>query len=132
MENAIKIDGLPKNLDFTNTVTKCNNKYAHEERGKEIKRIFNEDKDWDKNLKKRRLIVKEVVTWHNNASIMTTYKDGKHKWLDKYMICEKELYTMRNILYMDRITTACTTYKDEHIEHLQEEEEEESGSEDDG
>ena len=27
---------------------------------------------------------------------------------------------MRNILYMDHIATACSVYRDEHMEHLEE------------
>ena len=73
MVDAIKIDGLLKNPKFAEIITKCKNKYAQEEKVKDIKRVFNEDKDWDKNLKKMIVNVQEVVFWHNNVSIMATY-----------------------------------------------------------
>ena len=44
-----------KYLDFTEIITM--NKYAHKEKRKEIKCLFNEDKDWDKNIKKKRMVV---------------------------------------------------------------------------
>ena len=61
------------------------------------------------------------------------YKDGKAKWLERYLTCEKELYSMQNVLYMDCIAIACSVYRDEHMEHLDEQdddkEEEESDEE---
>ena len=48
------------------------------------------------------------------------YKDRKAKWLERYLSCKKELNTIRNVLYMDRTTTACSVYRGEHMEHLEE------------
>ena len=65
------------------------------------------------------------------------YKEGKAKWLERYLACEKDLYSMRNVLYMDRIATACSVYRGEHMEHLDdqdddgEEEESDKGNEED-
>ena len=73
MVNAIKVDRLPQNPDFAEIIIRCKNKYAQDDKGKDIKRVFNEEKDWKKNLKKRAHVVQEVVYWHNNVSIMVTY-----------------------------------------------------------
>ena len=157
MVDAIKVDGLPQNPDFADFIIRSKNKYAQDDKGKNIMCLFNKDKDWKKNLKKRVRVVQEVVSWHNNLSIMNTYvilltslpfqyvysilmkyilfstiltsslfhfllilryKEGKAKWLERYLACEKDLYSMRNVLYMDRIATACTIYRGEHMEHL--------------
>ena len=40
--------------------------------------------------------------------------------MERYLTYEKELYSMRNILYMDRIATACCIYRGKHMEHLDE------------
>ena len=45
MIDAIKVDGLPQNPDFAEIITKCKNKYAQDDKGKDIKRVFNEEKD---------------------------------------------------------------------------------------
>ena len=73
MVDAIKVDGLSQNPDFAEIITRCKNKYAQDDKGKDIKRLFNEENDWKKNLKKRACVVQEVVSWHNNMSIMVTY-----------------------------------------------------------
>ena len=73
MVDAIKVDGLPQNLDFAKIITRCKSKYAQEDKKKDIKHVFNEKKDWKKNLKKRAHFVKKVVFWHNNVSTMATY-----------------------------------------------------------
>ena len=73
MVDAIKVNGLPQNPDFAEIIIRCKIKYAHDDKGKDIKRVFNEDKDWKKNLKKRAHVVQEVVSWHNNVSIMVIY-----------------------------------------------------------
>ena len=73
MVDAIKVDGLSQNPDFAEIITTCKTKYTQDDKGKDIKCVFNEDKDWKKNLKKRAHIVQEVVSWHNNVSIMITY-----------------------------------------------------------
>ena len=73
MVDAIKVDGLPQNPNFAEIITRCKSKYAQDEKGKDIKCLFNEEKDWKKNLKKRVRVVQDVVSWHNNLSIMTTY-----------------------------------------------------------
>ena len=51
MVNAIKVDGHPKNLDFAEVITKCKNKYTQEE--KEIKHVFNDNKDQNKISRKK-------------------------------------------------------------------------------
>ena len=48
------------------------------------------------------------------------YKEEKAKWLERYLSCKKELYTMKNVLYIDHIATVCSVYKDEHMKHLEE------------
>ena len=73
MVDAIKVDGLPQNPNFAEIITTCKSKYAQDDKGKDIKRLFNEEKDWKKNLKKRARVVQDIVSWHNNLSIMTTY-----------------------------------------------------------
>ena len=73
MVDAIKVDGLPQNPDFVENITSCKSKYAQDDKGKDIKRLFNEEKDWKKNLKKRAHVVQDIVSWYNNLSIMTTY-----------------------------------------------------------
>ena len=73
MVDAIKVDRLPQNPDFTKIITRCKTKYAQDDKGKDIKHVFNEDKDSKKNLKKKVHVVQEVVSWHNNVSIMVTY-----------------------------------------------------------
>ena len=73
MVDAIKVDGLPQNPDFAEIITRCKSKYAQDDKGKDIKRLFSEEKDWKKNLKKRTRVVQEVVSWLNNMSIMITY-----------------------------------------------------------
>jgi hypothetical protein len=45
--------------------------------------------------------------------------------MEKYLACERELYALKNVLYMDRIAAACTVYAGEHMEHLDEGGEEE-------
>ena len=45
--------------------------------------------------------------------------------MEKYLACERELYALKNVLYMDRIAAACTIYAREHMEHLDEGGEEE-------
>ena len=72
MVDAIKIDGLLQNPDFAEIITKYKSKYVQDDKRKDIKPVFNEEKDWKKNLKKRAHIVQEVVSWHNNVSIMAT------------------------------------------------------------
>ena len=73
MMDAIKIDGLPQNPDFAKIITIYKSKYAQDNKRKDIKRLFNEEKDYKKNLKKRARGVQEVVSWHNNVSIMVTH-----------------------------------------------------------
>ena len=50
MVDAIKVDGLPQNPNFAEIIIKCKSKYAQEDKGKDIKRVFNEEKDSKKNL----------------------------------------------------------------------------------
>ena len=57
MVNAIKVNGLPQNPNFAKIITKCKSKYAQDDKGKDIKHLFNEEKDWKKNLKKRARVV---------------------------------------------------------------------------
>ena len=52
MVDAIKVDGLLRNSDFAKNITRCKSKYAQDDKKKDIKRMFNEEKDWKKNLKK--------------------------------------------------------------------------------
>ena len=40
--------------------------------------------------------------------------------MERYLTCEKDLYSMRNVLYMDHIATACSVYRGEHMKHLDE------------
>jgi hypothetical protein len=58
MVNAIKCDGLSFNPDLVETITKSKNKHVDEEI---LKEIFNERRHWEKNLKKRTAIIKEVM-----------------------------------------------------------------------
>ena len=55
--NTIKVDEISWNLKFVEAITKNKNKRTHEEKVKEMKSLSNEQKDWDKNLKKTRYIV---------------------------------------------------------------------------
>ena len=73
MVDAIKVDGLPFNPDFAELITNCKSKFAQKNKEKDIQRLLNEEKDWNKNLKKRTRVVQDIVLWHNNLSIMTTY-----------------------------------------------------------
>ena len=73
MVDAIKVDRLPQNPDFAELITSCKSKFTQEDKGKDIQRLFNEEKDWKKNLKKRTRVVQDIVSWHNNLSIMTMY-----------------------------------------------------------
>ena len=45
MVDAIKVDGLPQNPDFVKIITKYKSKYTQDNKGKDIKRVFNEEKD---------------------------------------------------------------------------------------
>ena len=57
MVDAINVDGLPQNPNFAEIITKYKSKYAHDDKGKDTKCLFNEEKDWKKNLKKRACVV---------------------------------------------------------------------------
>ena len=60
------------------------------------------------------------------------YREGKAKWLKRYLSCKKELYTMRNVLYMDHIATACSIYRGEQDDDGDEEESDEENEEQSG
>ena len=62
MVNAIKVDELPQNPDFVEIIMRYKNKYVQDDKEKDIKCLFNEEKDWKKNLKKRAHVVQEVVS----------------------------------------------------------------------
>ena len=62
MVDAIKVDGLPQNPDFAEIIIRCKSKYAQDNKGNDIKGLFNEKRDWKKNLKKRARVMQEVVS----------------------------------------------------------------------
>ena len=45
MVDAIKVDGLLQNPDFADIITRSKNKFAQNNKGKDIMRLFNEEKD---------------------------------------------------------------------------------------
>ena len=45
MVNAIEVDGLSQNPNFTEIITRCKSKYAQDDKGKDIKYVFNKEKD---------------------------------------------------------------------------------------
>ena len=51
--------------------------------------------------------------------------------MERYLTCEKDLYSMRNVLYMDRIATTCSVYRGEHMEHLDEQDDDREEDESD-
>jgi hypothetical protein len=71
MVDAMKADALPQNPDLANAIVANKVRNIDEKKKKDIKDLFNGRTNWNRNLKKRRSVVKEVVQWHNNLSIIS-------------------------------------------------------------